>query len=75
MAMKKRTQPQLNQPEPCEKRSLSYTQAHTLISRAHNNSYSKKKRKKKIPKRAYYCNICHTWHLTSKSYDSKHYEN
>jgi hypothetical protein len=49
----------------CEKVSLGYKQAHELLSSAFHPSLDHKK-KKKIPKRVYFCDECQAWHLTSE---------
>jgi hypothetical protein len=48
----------------CAKISFSYRKARETINDAHKG----KARHKKIPKRAYFCDKCKAWHLTSLSH-------
>ena len=64
--MKKHTQPILEKPRNCKKKSYSFAQAHRNINLAHSPNYEDIKRARKIPQRAYYCQLCNTWHLTSR---------
>jgi len=73
--MKKRTHPILTHPGPCSKLSYSYAAAHLAINIARMPNLLSTKRKKKIPRRAYKCPTCQTWHLTSKKYDQNHDDN
>ena len=45
----------------CEKIAYSYRRAGEVLNAAHKRNT----RKKKIPKRRYYCDKCRQWHLTS----------
>lgn len=56
------------------KRCYSYADAHSAINNAHKRHYHTR-RKKKIPQRAYFCETCKQWHLTSNKYNSKQYDN
>lgn len=49
----------------CGKRNLGYREAHELINAAKHSKFQKQK---KIPKRAYYCDVCRAWHLTSQAF-------
>ena len=48
------------------KRCLSRREANQMISDAHRRNHNH--HSKRIPKRAYYCEACGTYHLTSKNY-------
>lgn len=67
--MKKHTRPPAKPVKPCTKVSYSYAAAHLAINLARMPNLLRNKRSKKIPRRAYKCPLCHTWHLTSKRFD------
>jgi hypothetical protein len=50
----------------CEKLSFSYRLAREKINAAHKSK--RQYHSKKIPKRAYFCDKCKAWHLTSLSH-------
>jgi hypothetical protein len=51
------------------KRCLSYREAHQQIADARR--HNQRNHMKTIPKRAYHCDVCGTWHLTSKTDKTK----
>ena len=53
----------------CSKIAYGYRAAHEALgwARGHHRS----KYRKKIPKRAYYCEECKQWHLTSQKVEDR----
>lgn len=51
----------------CNKRCYTEREANEVLNIVHG-SHQRKGRKKKVPKRKYYCEECAAWHLTSWSY-------
>ena len=52
----------------CEKIGMGYREAHELLNWIHSK---RRNVGKKIPKRVYFCEECHLWHLTSQSVAAK----
>ncbi len=72
--MKRNSQPFERDPKRCQKISYSYSEANRMINQAHKHSWKHRNRRKKIPKRAYHCERCGTWHLTSQKRRSISYK-
>lgn len=48
----------------CHKITFGYRQAHEIIGKLKRRKY--RQHGKQIPRRVYYCDECHGWHLTSQ---------